>query len=49
MDNERIKRLKEKVARLPLLPGVYRFFDKNGTVIYVGKAKSLRRRVASYF
>ena len=49
MDNERIKRLKEKVAELPLLPGVYRFFDKNGTVIYVGKAKSLRRRVASYF
>lgn len=34
---------------LPLLPGVYQFLDENDEVIYVGKAKKLRRRVASYF
>lgn len=41
--------LKEQVAALPLSPGVYQFVDKNGTIIYVGKAKSLRKRVSSYF
>ncbi len=41
--------LKEQVALLPLSPGVYQFVDKKGTIIYVGKAKSLRKRVASYF
>ena len=41
--------LKEKVARLPLLPGVYLYKDGEGTVIYVGKAKNLRSRVRSYF
>lgn len=41
--------LKEQVAMLPLSPGVYQFVDRSGTIIYVGKAKSLRKRVSSYF
>ena len=42
-------KLKEQVAMLPLAPGVYQFLDRSGTIIYVGKAKSLRKRVSSYF
>ncbi len=42
-------KIKQQVANLPLQPGVYQYFDKNGVIIYVGKAKSLRKRVASYF
>ena len=41
--------LKEKLNSLPNQPGVYLFKDKNGVIIYIGKAKSLRKRVASYF
>lgn len=41
--------LKEKARNLPLLPGVYQFFDTNDKLIYVGKAKKLRKRVLSYF
>ena len=49
-DKEKITlTLKEQVALLPLSPGVYQFLDKTGTIIYVGKAKSLRKRVSSYF
>jgi len=40
---------KEQVSKLPTQPGVYRFINKDGKVIYVGKAKNLRKRVASYF
>ncbi len=39
----------EKLDALPVSPGVYLFKDKKGTVVYVGKAKSLRSRVRSYF
>jgi excinuclease ABC subunit C len=38
-----------KLKTLPEKPGVYHYFDKNGTIIYVGKAKNLKKRVNSYF
>ena len=41
--------LKEKISILPLESGVYRFLDSSGTIIYIGKAKSLRKRVQQYF
>lgn len=41
--------LKEKAQQLPEQPGVYMMRDKEGTVVYIGKAKSLRARVSSYF
>jgi excinuclease ABC subunit C len=41
--------LEQKLASLPVQPGCYLFKDKNGAVLYVGKAKSLRSRVRSYF
>lgn len=44
--NEHIKQL---LRQIPEEPGVYQYFDKEGTVIYVGKAKNLHRRVSSYF
>ena len=47
--SERIAALKEKAALLPESPGVYQFLGSDGRVIYVGKAKNLRRRVNSYF
>lgn len=41
--------MKEKISLLPESPGCYIYYDKSGTVIYVGKAKKLKRRVSSYF
>ncbi|WP_299993924.1 excinuclease ABC subunit UvrC [Marinifilum sp. N1E240] len=47
--NKNIDHLKSLVSALPEEPGVYQFFDENDKIIYVGKAKRLKRRVASYF
>ena len=41
--------LKLQIKNLPSQPGIYQYFDAGGTLIYVGKAKNLRVRVASYF
>lgn len=49
-DNEkRLAYLKNIVANMPEKPGSYQFYDENHTIIYVGKAKNLKKRVASYF
>ena len=46
---KRIAYLKNIVLNMPEKPGTYQFYDNEGTIIYVGKAKNLKRRVSSYF
>ena len=46
---EKKEHIKNILALLPDTPGVYQYFDKEGKIIYVGKAKNLKRRVSSYF
>ena len=48
-DEKRLEKLREIVRRLPDKPGSYQFYDQEHTIIYVGKAKSLKSRVSSYF
>ncbi|MFO7843297.1 MAG: excinuclease ABC subunit UvrC [Bacteroidales bacterium] len=47
--NSNIDYLKNLIAVLPGKPGIYQFFDKNDKIIYIGKAKNLKKRVSSYF
>ena len=46
--NKRLDYLKSIISVMPSSPGVYQYFNKNGDIIYVGKAKNLKRRVSSY-
>ena len=49
MSNEVLEHIMSILAVIPEKPGCYEYFDEKGTIIYVGKAKNLKRRVSSYF
>ena len=49
LNKERLERLKAIVSNMPQKPGSYQYYDADGTIIYVGKAKNLKNRVSSYF
>ena len=49
MQEQRLKRLKDKANKLPLNPGVYIMRDSHKEIIYIGKAKALKNRVTQYF
>ncbi|MDD6396420.1 MAG: excinuclease ABC subunit UvrC [Firmicutes bacterium] len=48
-ENPKLRELREKSMKLPLLPGVYIMHDKSDKIIYIGKAKALKNRVSQYF
>jgi excinuclease ABC subunit C len=47
--SERLEKIKSKIRTLPEKPGIYQYFDETEKIIYVGKAKNVKKRVASYF
>lgn len=47
--NNRLDDLRKIISLLPVSPGIYQYFDNQGTIIYIGKAKNLKKRVSSYF
>ncbi len=49
MNTETLNKIKNIISVMPEKPGVYQYFNKDGVIIYVGKAKNLKRRVSSYF
>ena len=49
MDMQKVAELRKKANTLPMEPGVYLMRDRRGEIIYVGKARNLRKRILSYF
>ena len=47
--NKNIEKIKRLLKTIPETPGVYQYFDESGMILYVGKARNLRKRISSYF